>query len=255
MSLVEQIETELPYMRRYARAVTGDAALGDRQVERVLTDLLENGPGQLIKRALFEHLEKKLAAMPDFNSPNTVLDDIMLADSETARRAFLLHSVEDFSKEEIANIMMIETDDVSILLEQAQKNLSSYLQSRILIIEDETLIAASLNQIASSLGHEVVGLAGTESEAIELARQTQPDLILADVKLADGSLGTDAVAEITRTLDVPVIFITAYPETFLTGKGNEPTWLITKPFKEAMVRAVISQVLYKRKAQKNKAGA
>jgi DNA-binding LytR/AlgR family response regulator len=69
-------------------------------------------------------------------------------------------------------------------------------------------------------------------------------MILADIQLADGSSGIDAVNEILGVLDVPVVFITAYPERLLTGERPEPAFLITKPFKPEMVKAVISQALF-----------
>jgi CheY-like chemotaxis protein len=68
--------------------------------------------------------------------------------------------------------------------------------------------------------------------------------VLADIQLADGSSGLDAVNEILSTIDVPVIFITAYPERLLTGDRPEPTYLVTKPFQESTVRAAISQALF-----------
>ena len=72
----------------------------------------------------------------------------------------------------------------------------------------------------------------------------RPGLILADIQLADGSSGLDAVNELLRTFEVPVIFITAYPERFLTGERPEPTYLITKPFLPETVQATIGQALF-----------
>ena len=68
--------------------------------------------------------------------------------------------------------------------------------------------------------------------------------MLADIQLADGSSGLEAVNEILTTITVPVIFITAYPERLLTGQKPEPTFLITKPFQPETVKAVISQALF-----------
>ena len=63
-------------------------------------------------------------------------------------------------------------------------------------------------------------------------------------KLADGSSGLDAVEDLLAVADVPVIFITAFPERLLTGGAREPTWLIAKPFREEAVRAAVAQVLF-----------
>jgi CheY-like chemotaxis protein len=101
----------------------------------------------------------------------------------------------------------------------------------VLIIEDEPFIAMDLEGLVESLGHQVLGVA-------------RPGLILADIQLADGSSGLDAVNELLRSFEVPVIFITAYPERFLTGERPEPAFLIAKPFQPATVSAVISQALF-----------
>ena len=118
------------------------------------------------------------------------------------------------------------------------------ITASVLIIEDEPLIALDIEGIVGDLGHDVVGIATTRTEAGELARKTKPGLVLADIQLADGSSGIDAVNDILKGADMPVIFITAYPERLLTGERAEPTFLITKPFKPEMVKAVISQALF-----------
>ena len=95
----------------------------------------------------------------------------------------------------------------------------------------------------------VFKVAGTASkpqikEAIEAIRREQPGLVLADIHLADGSSGIDAVNEILEQCSPPVIFITAYPERLLTGERPEPTFLISKPYDPAAVKAMVSQVLF-----------
>jgi CheY-like chemotaxis protein len=114
----------------------------------------------------------------------------------------------------------------------------------VLVIEDEPLIAMDLENLVTGLGHRVVGIARTRSQAVELARQQEPGLVLADIQLADESSGIDAVNDILRSVAVPVIFITAYPERLLTGERPEPAFLITKPFIPEMVKAVIGQALF-----------
>jgi CheY-like chemotaxis protein len=114
----------------------------------------------------------------------------------------------------------------------------------VLIIEDEPLIAMQLEDLVVALGHEVCGTAATRMQAQAVFASTTPGLVLADIQLADGSSGLDAVDDILATTSVPVIFITAYPERLLTGDRPEPTYLVTKPFREATVRAAISQALF-----------
>ena len=114
----------------------------------------------------------------------------------------------------------------------------------VLIIEDEPLIAMDIEDIVSRLGHRIIGVARTRKEAGELAKRSTPGIILADIQLADGSSGIDAVNDLLGSFEVPVIFITAYPERLLTGDRPEPAFLITKPFAPDMVKAMVSQALF-----------
>jgi CheY-like chemotaxis protein len=90
----------------------------------------------------------------------------------------------------------------------------------------------------------VTGVAVTRDEAVALALEDRPGLVLADIQLADDSSGIDAVKDILAKFEVPVIFITAFPERLLTGERPEPTFLITKPFQRSTVKAAISQALF-----------
>lgn len=224
------MEHQLPFLRRYARAVTGHSAQGDRAVERMLETLLDAAPAQVTRVTLFAALDETLALGGD-------------SSSALARRALLLTAMEGFTLPDAAAVLGAAPQDVAGLIEDAERGHAAAGSRRICIIEDEPLIGASLSQIAMSLGHTVTGVLATATDAILHALTAKPDLLIADIHLADGSQGTDAVAEIRRTLPVPAIFITAFPERLLTGRPGEPTFLIPKPFKPAHVRAVITQAL------------
>ncbi len=114
----------------------------------------------------------------------------------------------------------------------------------ILLIEDEPLTAAHLEELVVGSGHHVTGIARTHRDALKLAYEVKPTLILSDIELADGSSGVEAVNEILGELEVPVIFITGHPEMLLTGAKPEPTFLIAKPFNAETVKAVIGQALF-----------
>jgi CheY-like chemotaxis protein len=101
-----------------------------------------------------------------------------------------------------------------------------------------------LEDLVSALDHRLIGIARTRKEALELVKTRRPGLVLADIQLADGSSGLDAVNDMLQSFEVPVIFITAYPERLLTGQRPEPTFLITKPFQPSTVKAVMSQALF-----------
>ncbi len=122
--------------------------------------------------------------------------------------------------------------------------MAAQITTDVLIIEDEALIALDLEALVENLGHKVIGIARTRSEAVTIARMNAPGLILADIQLADGSSGLDAVNDLLNTFEVPVIFVTAYPERFLTGERPEPAFLVSKPYQHATVSALVSQALF-----------
>jgi len=160
------------------------------------------------------------------------------------RQAFLLLTMEGFGETDAARILGVDVTSLRELIDESGRELASELATDVLIIEDETIIAMELESLVESLGHRVIGVARTHREAVALTRKQKPGLILADIQLADGSSGLDAVNELLRTFEVPVIFITAYPERFLTGERPEPAFLIAKPFEPATVSAVTSQALF-----------
>ncbi len=164
--------------------------------------------------------------------------------SPRPRQAFLLVAVEGFSHPQAAEVLGVNDSEFSTLLDEASHEISRQVATEIMIIEDEPLIAMDIEQMVQSLGHKVVSIARTHTEAVRLFEQTQPRMILADIQLADGSSGIDAVNDILNTHSVPVIFITAFPERLLTGERPEPTFLVTKPFNPDMVKALISQALF-----------
>jgi CheY-like chemotaxis protein len=130
------------------------------------------------------------------------------------------------------------------LIAEAQNEIDAELATDVLIIEDEPVIAADIEALVRELGHTVVDIAATRTEAVAAVASKMPGLVLADIQLADGSSGIDAVKDILGRYDVPVIFITAFPERLLTGERPEPTFLITKPFQPETVKAAIGQALF-----------
>jgi CheY-like chemotaxis protein len=177
-------------------------------------------------------------------SATTLVDRRIETLTPRPRQAFLLAALEEFSTRDIAEILATSEAEVRALVDTAGREISEQIAARVLIIEDEPLISLDLEGIVTEIGHDVVGIAQTRDEAVELASENRPGLVLADVQLADGSSGIDAVSEILHEADIPVIFITAYPERLLTGEGVEPTFLLSKPFRPEMVKAVISQALF-----------
>jgi CheY-like chemotaxis protein len=161
-----------------------------------------------------------------------------------SRQALLLTAMEGFTVEDAAYLIDVDTAEVETLVSDALAEIEKQTRARVLVIEDEPIIAMDLETIVRDLGHEVTGVAVTRDEAVALAMEDRPGLVLADIQLADDSSGIDAVKDILAQFNVPVIFITAFPERLLTGERPEPTFLITKPFQRSTVKAAISQALF-----------
>jgi len=244
----------LPYLRRYARALAGSQGSGDAYVAATIEALLKEphlvsapaNPRMALFR-LFTTIWNSLAVngvADPLDGTSTPVDRRLSHITPRPRQAFLLVSLEGFSESEAADILDTDVATLRQLVEEAGREMATEIATTVLIIEDEMLIAMDLEVLVEGLGHRVVGTARTHAEATALAKVKQPGLILADIQLADGSSGLDAVNEMLASFAVPVIFITAYPERFLTGERPEPAFLIAKPFQPAMVSAVISQALF-----------
>lgn len=255
MSLTARVATHLPYLRRFARAVTGSQTSGDAYVAATLETLIqdlslfpETGNDRIGVYKLFVDVFGRLdVGLPQTQSPfaweqRAARNLSVLPKRE--RLAFLLISVEGFSASEASEILDVEEAEFSRLVEEASRQISEQVATEIMIIEDEPLIALDIEQMVEDLGHRVTGIARTHAEAISLFNATAPKMILADIQLADGSSGIDAVNDILKVDTIPVIFITAFPERLLTGERPEPAFLVTKPFNPDMVKALISQALF-----------
>ncbi len=253
MSTAQLVVQHLPYLRRYARALTGSQVAGDAYVAATLETLV-NEPESLgrstnVKADLFRVFTRIWNSLTvNSQSEQTQHDlpaEVRLGQiTPLPRQAFLLSCLEGFSEEDAGFILDVNVDEVRALVDEAGRELAADMATDILIIEDEPLIAMDLEALVEGLGHNVTGVARTHGEAVKLAGGKRPGLILADIQLADGSSGLDAVNDLLKTFEVPVIFITAYPERFLTGERPEPAFLIAKPFQPANVSAVISQALF-----------
>lgn len=252
--IVQTIAANLPYLRRYARALTGHQGTGDRYAVATLEALLED-PQAIVdansaKIALFRafHLVWSSAGAP-LGQADTELSrraqNHMASLTTNSREALLLYAIEGFGHDEISRIMQIEPDEASRLIEAAKREMLDSVTGAVLVIEDEAIIAIDIQGIVIDMGHRVTGIARTRTTAVDLASRDRPDLILADIQLADKSSGIDAVKDILEQFDdVPVIFITAFPERLLTGQRPEPAFLIAKPYTEDQVRSAVSQAMF-----------
>ena len=265
MSLGQQLAPHLPFLRRYGRALTGNQQQGDRYVRATL-EAIVGAPDQF-PRDVDPRLGLYRMFQGIWNSANfdetgresvgdtgggegtprgqeAVARARLSRITPLSRQALLLTAMEGFTPEDAAYLIEVDTTEVETLVNEALKEIEKQTHARVLIIEDEPMIAMDIETIVRDLGHEVTGVAVTRDEAVALAMEDRPGLVLADIQLADDSSGIDAVKDILAEFQVPVIFITAFPERLLTGERPEPTFLITKPFQRSTVKAAISQALF-----------
>lgn len=253
--LAQSVGRELPYLRRYARALTGSQRAGDNYaaatLEAILSDrsLMESDSDTRI--ALFRafHAIWQSSGEPVDDTGGTVREkaaqDRLRKLTPNSREALLLRTIEELRFDQIGQVMDIDQSEAEELVSIAHQEMSDSVSGCVMVIEDEMIIAMDLKGIAQAMGHEVTGIARTHAQALELAEKERPDLILADIQLADGSSGIDAVNDLLRDLgELPVIFITAFPDRLLTGDRPEPAFLIPKPYTEEQVRSAVSQAMF-----------
>ncbi|MDQ0837901.1 response regulator [Sphingomonas faeni] len=258
MSLGQQLAPHLPFLRRYGRALTGSQMHGDKYVRATLEAIVaapEEFPRDVDPRlglyrmfqaiwnsANFDEVGDESAS--EAEGHEAVARARLARMTPLSRQALLLTAMEGFTPEDAAYLIEVDTSEVDDLVADALSEIENQTRAKVLIIEDEPIIAMDIETIVRDLGHDVTGVAVTRDEAVALAMETRPGLVLADIQLADDSSGIDAVKDILAEFEVPVIFITAFPERLLTGERPEPTFLITKPFQRSTVKAAISQALF-----------
>jgi len=255
--LDQVVASHLPYLRRYARALTGAQDAGDRYAIATLEAMVAD-PSSLerfksAKTGLFAVFHRiwssSGAVVEEADAPDTLLEQRaqwrLRGLSPNSREALLLYTIEGFTLDSIGEILTVSRAEAEELLDRAREEMGKMVTGDVLIIEDEAIIAMDLEAIVADMGHDVVDIARTRDGAVKLGTKHKPDLILADIQLADKSSGIDAVNDLLATLgDVPVIFITAFPERLLTGDRPEPAFLIAKPYTEEQVRAAVSQAMF-----------
>jgi CheY-like chemotaxis protein len=246
------IVPQMPYLRRFARALTGSQASGDAYAAATLEAILSGSaaladdldPRPALYRILLQIWRSDplnlTATGPAIPAAARNLDAI----TPLPRLAFLLRSMEGFGLDQVAAVLQQPVNEVEALIDRAGSEIAAQIATDVLIIEDEPMIAMDLEALLEELGHNVVFNARTHHEALAAIEDRTPGLVLADIRLADGSSGLDAVNEILGSCQVPVVFITAYPEQYLTGERPEPAFLVVKPYRAETVKVVVSQALF-----------
>ncbi|MBA3676998.1 MAG: response regulator [Sphingosinicella sp.] len=257
MSLGQDLAPHLPFLRRYARALTGSQGHGDNFVRATLEAIVaapDDFPRDVDPRlglyrtfhAIWSsaNIEEDPGASSGFDDAEGIAQARLGRITPLSRQALLLTAMEGFTPEDTGYLIEASASEVDNLVAEALTEIERQTRAEVLIIEDEPIIAMDIETIVRDLGHTVTGVAVTRDEAVAQAMARRPGLVLADIQLADDSSGIDAVKDILQEFSVPVIFITAFPERLLTGERPEPTFLITKPFQRSTVKAAIAQALF-----------
>ena len=226
------------------RLLAGLVQVGDAAAQRFL-DLLVAGVGLGHDGAdgAQRFLQRRADALDPGELTDLTVESRLQALPPAERQALLLTTLEGFSVEQAAEILKVPEATASALVADAWSMVNQQMATTILIIEDEPVIALDIAGLVNDMGHSVVGVAASQSEAVQIARKAQPGLVLADIDLGAGGSGLTAVKSILQSMTVPVIFVTAYPERLLTGERPEPTYLVTKPFEPDTLKVTISQAL------------
>lgn len=252
----EAIAPHVPYLRRYARALTGDQASADSYVRACLETLVSHPTAisqdmrprvglYWLFQAIWQAAERnRPVAVCSAPEPEKSVQQRLHRLDPIERQVLLLTALEQFSTADVAKILNRPKAEIESLALHAMDQLSKDIASDVMIIEDQSMIALDLSHIVEDMGHRVVHIAATRADAVAAAEHQKPKLILADVQLADNSSGIDAVNDIVKFADATVVFVTAYPERFLKTMKQPPASLITKPFLPAEIKHAINEALF-----------
>lgn len=152
-----------------------------------------------------------------------------------------------FSRHDSAAIarlwLRVAAPEAEILLSEAMDAVRRMASTDALVIEDEPIIAMQLESLMQDRGHRVIGFAASQDEAVRIAANALPGLILADVDLGRGRRGPGAVARIVAKGRVPVIFVTAFPELPPDARTADAVFVIPRPFHPDTVAAASFQAV------------
>ena len=249
----DDVLRHVPYLRRHARLLTGSTEVGDEYV-RLCLELIVAEPERLegddLRAQLFAAFHTAWGALnlPQPARPaDPMSQEERLAHGITKlapleRRVLLLAAVENLPLDQVGRILGLDETEARELLAKSRLDLGRHTSASALIIEDEPIIAMELSQIVTEMGLTVSAAVAGQQQAVDVASQALA-LVLADIQLAGDGSGLVAAREILQRYDVPVVFVTGFPERLLTGDGLEPAFVVAKPFTEAALKATIAHAL------------
>ncbi len=247
MSRLTPFEKDLRFVRQFARAVTSDQFLGDEIAAAALSNFdyasLEGLSDRERQVAVFRAFYDAWRSAPTESGAAFSNRSVLAARPFTAeppRQLVLLVDVIGIDSSKAAALLDIDSDEAKRMLAEERKLIAAtQVSGTALVVEDEPVIALEVAATLEMIGLDVVATARNAEDAVRLAHQHKPDVVMADYDLGAGRTGLDAVRDITSELPVIAIFLTAYPDDVLSGSDYDPTFILTKPFEERALRAAI----------------
>ena len=255
MAQPDPIIAHVPYLRRHARLLTGSQELGDEFV-RLCLELVVAEPewleGDNLRVQLFRAFHAAWTRVHETIADESAMGEVELVERvrqglaglpSAERRTLALIVVEEFTYEDTAYILGMTVDQVRRSVAKARSELLSRVSVSVLIIEDEQIVASDIARIVEDMGHRVAGMAAHQAQSVSLAEELKPGLVLADIRLEDDGDGIAAAQRILEAYEVPIVFVTGYPERLLTGGGLEPAFVVAKPFDSEALKVTIAHAL------------
>ncbi|ACJ00817.1 response regulator [Rhodospirillum centenum] len=253
-AISEALLRQVPFLRRYARALTGSPEAGDDLVGRALPVVLDDpdgyglgGEGEARRGALYallNRLQDDAGPRPQPVETSHPMEAALALLPEAERRLFLLVSLEELSFQEAAAVLGVAPDQAHALMADAQEALREALIASIMIVEDDAIIAFDLAETVRGMGHTVCGTAATMESALTTARDCRPTLALMDLRLAHGDSGITTAQRLRQSSELPIIFVTAFGDE-LTRRGLEHLGpVIRKPFTREQIERAITQAVF-----------
>lgn len=236
-------------LRSFCRLLLSERLFGDEFVEAAfggVSRLTENSSRERIEA--FRHLLDTWRGLAGRDrQPQPFSDAALMASAgnppSDIQAALLMSDVLGLRHAEIEAILAPQPKSVMELVVAGRSQLAGSAAGRVVILEDELIIALDLKSIVEGLGASVAGMAPTAAEGLRLVDGHRPDAILVDYLLRGGETGIDLVNQAREVHDCTTIFVTAFPEKVLQGTEDEPDVVLRKPYTSEGIRAAVAQAL------------
>lgn len=256
-----ELYDHLPFLRRYARALTGSTERGDDLVTRGVEVAmmapsrfgLDKGEGARLSLYALLHLlfdeDRETGADDERHEGRPVasphpIERALATLPELYRRMYLLITLEELSQAEAAQVLHLTAADALVTLKEARERVRSALTQRVLVVEDNPVLAMEIGELVADMGHVVCGTAVNEQEALELLEAESPTLALLDVRLADGGSGVEIARRLRRVRSLRTIFVTAFDGDLEELGARHLGQIVRKPFTNDAIRAAISRAVF-----------